>query len=91
MSDLITFDNDFYYISYCLDETAYFKGSFEIDDDRLLMIFEEKYLSEIFSIELDSESVSPRGSRPVSESLTSRRVDWYRQRFVTVTVKIGHH
>ncbi|WP_412983979.1 hypothetical protein [Pontimicrobium sp. IMCC45349] len=51
-SELITFDNDFYYVSYCDGNKYssggnrnYFKGLFEVDENRLILVFEEKYIT----------------------------------------------
>ena len=56
MADLVTFDNDFYYISDCMGDKAYMKGTFEVDEGRLLLIFEENYLSEYFSEDSEDDT-----------------------------------
>jgi len=52
--ELITFDNDFYMASYCLENDVYFKGSFEVDDERLVLIFNERFVSHEMPVEGES-------------------------------------
>ncbi len=77
-SDLITFENDFILINYCMGDNEYLKGNFEIDDERLLLIFEDKFVIKHYPFDDEGEALPEEIVVEDHNELRINKIDFYK-------------